>query len=90
MHEIHNYDRTPSSVNTELCNSRWNVQRYVLFQVSAAQSDYAAHKGDGFDPSDPGLRPSLLEEVLAQKKLVCNQTSYFWLGCTTCIQLIIW
>ncbi|XP_048774397.1 uncharacterized protein LOC125679311 [Ostrea edulis] len=38
-------------------------------KVSATQSDYAAHKGEGYDPSDPGLRPSLLEEVLAQKKL---------------------
>lgn len=47
--------------------------RNVKFQVSATQSDYAAHKGEGYDPSDPGLRPSLLEEVLAQKKLVCKQ-----------------
>lgn len=27
------------------------------------------HKGEGHDLGDPGLRPSLLEEVLAQKKL---------------------
>lgn len=27
------------------------------------------HKGEGHDPGDPGLRQSLLEEVLAQKKL---------------------
>nr|XP_022321505.1 uncharacterized protein LOC111123474 [Crassostrea virginica] len=37
-------------------------------KVSTPHSEYL-HKGEGYDPADPGLRPSLLEEVLAQKKL---------------------
>ncbi|XP_062577171.1 uncharacterized protein LOC134239041 [Saccostrea cucullata] len=37
-------------------------------KVSVLQSEFAP-KGEGYDSSDPGLRPSLLDDVLAQKKL---------------------
>lgn len=47
--------------------------------VLKLQSEFP-HKGEGHDLGDSGLRPSLLEEVLAQKKLVCGIILNFYIA----------